>query len=75
MHRQNSSKTPSRIADYFVSIGLDDAFELEAPPNSNTTLSAVKGPFIAKVIFLLILLVLVILLQIYYNYQILITYD
>jgi hypothetical protein len=48
MHRQNS-KTPSRIADYFVCIGLDDSFELETPPNSNTTLSEVKGPFIAKV--------------------------
>ena len=57
MHRQNSSKTPSRIADYFVSIGLDDDFELEANPNSNTSLSAVKGPFIAKVLLLIILII------------------
>ena len=62
MHRQNSSKTPSRIADYFVSIGLDDVFELESLPNSNTTLSDVKGPFVAKVLLLPLPLPLLMLL-------------
>ena len=59
MHRQNS-KTPSRIADYFVCIGLDDNFELETPPNSNATLSEVKGPFIAKVLLYIKYIIIII---------------